>query len=268
MQHKFLNRVIFISLAIGSLLIAQEEGQVSLRQLQRGDRALQFGVSGLFNLRSFQGSTISYKRHFSSKAALRIGVDINLNDSASEGSEERSYLDSYVDFRDSTGYVRSEDELYSLKTEQDVLSIGVVTQWIIYPAARGELQPYWGIGPTAHYRRSSREDVRASADTTADPRITNTEISNYGLGVSGIFGLEWFVRKSMSLTAEYTSYVRASYSTVEWYSKSTSNYLYYDADGVVTRSRTVIRETQTKSDSSRPEIEVRSQIMLGLSLYF
>lgn len=268
MQHKFLNRVIFISLAIGSLLIGQDEGQLSLRQLQRGDRALQFGVSGLFNLRSFQGSTISYKRHFSSRTALRIGVDINLNDSASEGSEERSYLYNQIDFRDSTGYTRSEDEIYSLKTEQDVLSIGVVTQWIIYPAARGELQPYWGIGPTAHYHRRSREDVRASAEKTADPRITNSKRLNYGLGLSGIFGLEWFFRKSMSLTAEYTSYVRASYSTVEWYSKSTNNYLLYDVDGEVIRSRTDISETQTKSDSSRPEIEMRSQFMLGLSLYF
>lgn len=259
---------IFISLIFCGILTAQDVDPAPMRQLQQGDRALQFAVRGLFNLGSFQGSTISYKRHSSPKTGWRMGLDVYLNSSVSDGSEERDMLSTRTDYPDLTGYQRTEDETYSLRDEDENLSVDIIIQWIRYPAARGELQPYWGIGPIAHISGYNSEYESLSTDTTADPRISRRKTSTYGLGVSGVFGLEWFFRNNMSLTAEYCPYFRTNYSIDKRYTKTTRNNVYYDQDGEMDQWRTEISEVESEIKSSQPGLSIRSQMKLGLSLYF
>ena len=178
-----------VSFAICTSLIAQDASLAPLRKLQKGDRALQFGVQGLINLRSFQGSTVSYKKHLSSKTAFRLGVDFRMNNSAIEGTEERDVFSSRMDFVDSSYNAYSQLENYETTGNRSEVSFGIASQFVVYPAARAKLQPYWGLGPTAHVSTRRIENESSSQDSTADARISQYLDTSYDLGFSGMLGL-------------------------------------------------------------------------------
>lgn len=267
-MQPILLRTLIITLVTCNLLAAQETDLKPIHVPQKGDRALQFAVRGLFNLSSFQGGTLSYKKHFSSQSALRIGINIRLNSRAYEGSEEWDNTYRYEDYEDSTDYLRFEEETYDLTDNSDIWSADIITQWIKYPEARNDVQPYWGVGPTLSYSYHNEDDESASMDSTADPRFYRYTSFSYGVGVSGVLGLEWFFRKNMSLTAEYQSSFQARYGTTQRHLKRTSSHLYYDEEGTIYRWRSETREQESEVKSSRPDLSLTSSMKLGLSLYF
>lgn len=138
--------------------------------------ALQFGIWGDLTLGTFEAGDISFKQRLSPRSALRYGLSI------------------YYNYRDGTRL--SDDHVYWN-------DIQVIYQRYVDPEA--VVKFYWGTGPYVHYRYDYR---LFSTDTYYNERIHK----EWGLGLRGIGGVEWFVTRMISLHAEYR--VSAVYSWV------------------------------------------------------
>ncbi len=155
--------------------------------IHKGAQALQFQIDKDFTLASFQGSIISYKWHISDKGALRVGISL----SAEKDDNSRTALlsDSVTSKGDS---------------HENSYSIGTATQYIFYPGPEKGIQLYYGIGPIANYTygKSKQKQIHISGP---DERVTTTTSKriSWSVGASLIAGLEWFVKKDISVHAEY-----------------------------------------------------------------
>ncbi len=150
---------------------AQESKQVN--SLKKGNWAIQFQINDNFSLSSFQGSSISAKYHFSNKKALRFGLTLSGG------------------FSDKNG-----DVLIESSTNNQ--NIGISTQYTIYPAVNKEVNFFFGFGPNVVL-------VHTNTESKYQNTQTNIEDTHWSIGVSGIVGVEWFVKRSISFLAEYSS---------------------------------------------------------------
>ena len=140
--------------------------------LQEGVWALQFGVGQNFTLNSFLGTAISAKRHTSAARAWQVGLSLR------------------------SSVVSRETEQVSSSTE-DRQNVEVTARYLAYPLLGEQdsesIQLYLGAGPSIDFRRVSEEAV------------TDWE---WGIGVSGTIGAEWFVHPRISLDGAYQSTLR------------------------------------------------------------
>lgn len=163
------------------------ENQNLSNSIHKGAQALQFQINKDFTLSSFQGSIISYKWHTSDKGALRVGISI----SAKKDNDSRTALlsDSVTSKGDS---------------QENSYSVGTATQYIFYPGPEKGIQLYYGIGPIANYnyRKSKYKQIHISGPDERVISTTSKRIS-WSVGASLIAGLEWFVKKNISIHTEY-----------------------------------------------------------------
>jgi len=157
--------------------------------------SLQFSVVDFFRISSFQGATLSYKYHFSDRLALRVGVGLR-------GSQDNG------DFK----YERNTDTTsFKYDTERNNTNIDITSQLIYYFSPYKQIKVYAGMGPYFLIGNSSDEKKNFSTDPTTNYsyNLRNYKTTHYEIGVSAVYGLEWFFKKNMSLLAEYSS--RLSY---------------------------------------------------------
>ncbi|MGB3479311.1 MAG: hypothetical protein WBB67_09135, partial [bacterium] len=199
----------------------------------KGAWALQFRVVQNFQLASFQGSTISIKRHLSDGTALRAGVSIGF-----------SLLD-----EEGTDYV-NDSITYSDDLDDDQISFGFVVQMIKYPSPSASTNLYYGIGPTFTYSYSKDYRlIRSRGDVS--PKSTDRKRTTWRAGASGVVGIEWFPRSNISFHAEYDLslyYTQAKYTE--------------DRPGSPPGYK---RKSETNTDGF---VLDGSNIKLGLSVYF
>jgi hypothetical protein len=98
--------------------------------LKKGETALQFEIGDRLDISSFQGTTISIKKHHSDKTAFRLGLTTDIDLSS---SDETSTND------DTTKYN------YHYNTTSVKLS--AVIQRIHYPHPHASANFFWGLGP-------------------------------------------------------------------------------------------------------------------------
>ncbi len=179
--------------------------------LHKGSWALQFAIVNDFQLKDFQGATISIKRHYSESRAIRLGLAL------SESSNNYHTSEVFIEEPD----YRNE----SINDQNnDRQGVGVYLQYIMYPTTHSNIHPYWGLGPHLGYSRDKTVIHNRLIDGY-DPTIRETVDDNiqksWTLGLSSIMGVEWFAGKNISLTAEYG--ILADYI----WSKNVSTRIYY-----------------------------------------
>lgn len=171
--------------AHGQTAEAQPAG--AKNSLVKGAWALQFQINNNFSLSSFQGSTLSAKRHYSNKKAVRFGISLN-------GSFSDQDQVSRV-----PGAVGPKNEI-----DENNQSIGVNTQYAIYPSPDKSANFFFGAGPFLQFSRSSRTSTSIFPNN-APSAINQIKNTAWSTGISGVLGVEWFATRTISLLAEYNS---------------------------------------------------------------
>ena len=151
-----------------------------------GAMALQFEIRSNFTLESFQGSTISFKKHMSAGFAWRLGLDLKI-----------TFSDDEI-----TDY--TEDSLRSLtENNGNSQNIGLRLQGLFYPNPSARTKLFYGFGPLVGFTHnfSESDNLRPSQRLSGSETSTHT----WELGLTGVFGVEWFAASNISLLAEYGS---------------------------------------------------------------
>jgi hypothetical protein len=157
--------------------------------LVAGSWSLQFRITENFQLSSFQGATVSAKRHFSEGRAVRFGVSLN----GSFTEEEHRLIDESAD---------STASEYTTDENQQYMRFDV--QYLIYPSPMKNLNVFFGAGPLFELSRG---------ETSGLGQWRLSKIWRFGL--SGVLGVEWFVTKRISIISEYSSSLTYDYLTSE-----------------------------------------------------
>lgn len=170
------------------LLVAEVQAQTqetttANSAMTKGAWAMQFQINQNFTLSSFQGATLSLKRHYSPSRALRFGL--NLGGSFSNNEEKKQN---------------------EAPAEIDVNSqnIGLTSEYVVYPSPEKRAKLFFGFGPSFGFARSSQ--TRLSSNTQPQMRQKNTS-SSWSAGIGGVIGVEWFANSHISLLAEYSSFL-------------------------------------------------------------
>ncbi len=227
--------LLLVSLLIAATTYAENAsttGGLQKNSLVKGAWALQFEISGNFDLQSFQGSTISLKKHTSDGSAWRIGLDLRINLDDRERTSERD------------GEVLSQ---YDYGTNAE--SISLILQRVFYPSPMASVNLFWGFGPKAgfsHYNYT--REVEAIINKSGD------EVFQWSVGFSGVIGIEWFPMKSISLLAEYGSVLQ-----YEWTESKRKTLITRPGEGTV---------LSVDKDKVKAFSLTSSSVKFGLSVYF
>jgi len=159
------------TLLTAGLAAAQEDERAN--SLAAGSWALMFGIDSNFTLEPFEGGSLSLKRHFSDKSALRAGIDFGFG--SSESNTETTLASEAI---------------------QDTYSFALEGLYQRYTSPGRTINFYWGAGGYGGYTDRTSE---ATADSTLN-RDTSTA---YNLGATGVLGVEFFASRAIGLHAEY-----------------------------------------------------------------
>ncbi len=215
-RNKFLS-ILIISFSI--VFSARAQDSVSERNsLRAGAWAMQFGISSNFKLASFQGSTFSVKYQLSERHALRAGITINGNTNNGSSSTTRYIADSLA-------------SLSPADNSSDAANVSFVVQYLWYRNPSGPVHIYFGLGPsisyTSSHSSSSSSDLRTDYyyDTVYNYFQYSAQVANksnskqWGIGLTGAMGVEWFASQWLSICAEYSEGIqyfwRSSSSTFD-----------------------------------------------------
>lgn len=169
----------FALLAVGPAT-AQEDARPN--SLAPGNWALMFAVTDNFTLASFDGASLSVKRQFSQKSAVRAGADLAL----SSREDNLDVKPTHTTTNDNYGF-----QLEGLYQR--------------YTSPGRTINFYWGAGAYGGYSEGTLE-------SQADSLLNRSEESRYNLGAVGALGVEFFAARSISLLAEYRGTVGYSWS--------------------------------------------------------
>ena len=182
---KIASLLLFLLLAAVQFTLAQES-ESSTTDLAKS-WSLQFQINNNFQLSSFQGSTISAKYHLSSKHAMRFGISLSGNIQDQELDRMRMGV--------------QENKL-------DRLSLQVRSHYLFYFPSIKKTQLYFGVGPTLEYLNNDTKTLESLSKRTRESYL-------WGVGISGVLGIEWLVRENIGLLAEYGTSFLYNYSKSE-----------------------------------------------------
>ena len=167
-------------LAIPFTVIKAQQADTT-SSLAEGNYALQFQISEHFNIGSFRGSALSYKRHYADSKAHRIGLSFSNHNRWDRFDRDNSF----------DGSNQNEESAWSV-------SLGASYTWMRYTNPDEDVKFYYGYGPGINFSSYTRDQ--------------NGSSYRLSVGASGIAyaGVEWFFQRSMSLHAEYGASLRIS----------------------------------------------------------
>ncbi len=215
---------------------AADKGKGKRRHsLDKGIHALQFEIENDFDLSSFQGSTISFKKHTSDHSAYRVGLSTSF--SSSDQTRDQ--------------YENGESVPYARETKTNSFSATVNLQKVFYRSpASTAIHLFYGLGPKLGFSHSGSDSRIDSSPSAISDRHSDRDAWTFGL--SGVLGVEWFASRDISFLAEYGSALQYDYS------KRTDEQTIYGQ----TTDRNLIKE---KSDGFSLN---SSAVKFGLSAYF
>lgn len=159
---------------------SQESAAKEFRNsLVKGAWALQFQIDDDFTLKSFEGTTLSLKKHSSPRVAWRAGLSVNYSYADTDILDKRDGSRSW-EYRGTT-----------------IETVQLTLQRLSYLNPRARVNLFWGIGPRTGYQY--RDDSRIVVSRSEELIRSNV----WSVGVSATLGVEWFVTGSISLLAEY-----------------------------------------------------------------
>jgi opacity protein-like surface antigen len=218
-----------VSLSLGAAAVRAEEDDTPLRA---GVWALQFSVAEDFTLSSFDGAAVSIKRHFSPQSALRVGLELDLDDSSTE--ETRTDTD-------------AESLLAQSESDSNGEAVVVNAAYMRYAQTGRVVRFVWQLGPELSVGRT---DGRNSSG----PLTSETTHKRWSVGLAGSVGVEWFPTRRFGLHAEYGMaayyWSRTTIKQTEWVYPNQSSDRYRD-----------------ESDMHGTALVSRA-VRLGLSVYF
>ncbi|MBU0712119.1 hypothetical protein KKA87_09400 [bacterium] len=166
-------------------------------------RALEFKLSNLISLNSFQGNTISYKKYCGDGRAYRLGLTMGINGNTINADKKYTY-----DCQDI-------DSIYSeLYDDEDVatdVSFNIYLQRLRYFNPDSRFQSFYGYGPMIGYTYSNDQDKMWSDEPSSNNTKRVLKYNDYFIGATISLGVEWFCLKNISLLAEYNSYFYFAY---------------------------------------------------------
>jgi hypothetical protein len=232
MKVKTISQIMFLAVAVSlstGNTYSQDDSVKANNSLKDGAWALQFQISDNFTLRSFQGATISVKKHCTNRSAVRVGISGEFSFSAA------------TNFYSDTSFA-SETEAGGSNN----LSYSIVGQYLFYPNPTASFNFFFGCGPTLSLTRSN---YTANVSESLD-RVEKT--NRWGLGVAGAVGVEWFVLNELSFHTEYGAAIRHT-----WYEQSSETRL-IENERVVSKNGRRVKTWDFVSNG----------VKFGLSVYF
>lgn len=210
----------------------------SLVMPHENSRALEFGMSGLFNLGSFMGNAIAYKKYYSSNKAIRYTLNVSVYGSSIDGPG--TVWEYYPNYNDSTVSTIN----YDIKTANQNHDILLIAQWIKYEKASGLISLFYGYGPIFGIQNShtvsSFEPTSNYYPYEGELVRNNTVIYT---GIAPTIGVEWFTHRNFSFHAEYQCKLKIgwkmdeekenrNYFNGDWYKNETDiSGIYYNILG-------------------------------------
>ena len=171
--------------------------------LAPGARAIQFQIGDNFELKAFDGMSVSFKRHSSAESAWRLGVMLDLEIDDTDEELSSTYTDALI--------------VESRVVEANGQSLRVDLLQLRYPSPERNVCWYWGVGPRLRYSRYEEELAYVSG---IQPAMEEQFIREYGhswsVGALGVGGVEWFVAGDVSLHAEYAASLEYGATTQEY----------------------------------------------------
>ena len=177
-SKKRLQALLFL---LGSLVIVSFAKAADLETIETPRSGLEFQVGHNFQLESFSGSMISWKRLSSEHRGWRVGLSPHLNTS----SISEDGLDG--------GGVESESDRYS---------IGVEIQKLFLGSLNNRTRSYWGIGPLIGFSYEDRKDSRYDQEGEVLDEYSFL-IRQWNFGALALVGVEYFFLPNISLHGEY-----------------------------------------------------------------
>jgi len=239
----------FLAFLVSGLITTQAQEQTSeTNSLKPGAWALQFGISNLLTLTSFQGATISVKYQTSATNAWRAGVSIYGNTSTSTNIQTPIQGDT----------VSNTSSLNNFTIYENVM---VKVQYIWYANSEGIIHFYSGAGPIVGYGKSTSDYQTINfngrlSTINSNNNITNNSSDTWSIGASGVIGVEYFPTRVFSLHAEYGNYLTYQSSKNKSTTREISNYGITNTEGT------------DGSGSSHGWSLSYGNVYFGLSVYF
>lgn len=166
-------------LLFSTLLNAQTDTSAQYKSpFAKGTKAMLFQISNNFQIQSFQGGLISFKRHFSEKNALRIGISFS-------GNHDEYKKQRVSEPADSMNYYQ--------KNVNSFVETSVYATYIRYINTKNIVKSYFGVGVNIGYDHRYRYSYGYQ-----DPGM-----NEWTIGPLGLFGVEWFLGSSIGIIAEY-----------------------------------------------------------------
>jgi hypothetical protein len=230
--------------------------------LKEGAWALQFGISSNFTLTSFQGSTIAFKYQLSDKSALRWGITLNgstnnANNTASGSVEDTSY-----------GSIPE-------NSSTDAANASFVLQYLWYINPSGPVHFYLGVGPSVSYSYSHSSSDYDNFNIVSEngssyqgywERQTSTSNSHqWGIGATGVAGVEWFACQWLSIRAEYSEGIQYQWRPTT--STHDNSYISTSNPSLAYNTYPPISHTETSGTSKGWSLS-SSGVSFGLSVYW
>lgn len=203
--------------------------------------SFQFRIQQFLTLSDFQGGIISYKYHFNNHYAFRFGLGIRLDNN---NKDENKFT-----FIDSTNYLSNND---ITKYEYSFTS-----QFLFYVNPQSDIKLFIGLGPYVSFSKNSSNNNSTTLYNDASA-VNNSNIMKttyHSLGISAVYGVEWFFLKKMSLVAEY------GFSAGYYKSESDAKLESHDSNGKINPN------LYSNNTSSGFRFN-NNQVNFGLSVYF
>jgi hypothetical protein len=231
-------------LASPSFSAAEITADTVAHSLHKGSCAMQFALGGdLFHLQmtGFMGSFFSGKYHLSDKQAIRVGIGISGNKKAEDEADSPQ---------------ESPPSSYSKRDyHTNAVVISFVAQYIWYLRTNENIHFNVGLGPNLTYKHSkSLTTVHYEAGYQGNPSaskvLMDDRFKEYLAGLEAMVGTELFLKKNLSLLAEFHPFLGYDFS------KHNS-------------SRRTSGQNSVNSEEKTEDIQYGSNgVRFGLSFYF
>lgn len=215
-----------------------------------GSKALEFKMSGLFDLSGFTGANLSYKSFRDKNSAYRVGVNLQGNYKWDDGSHENFDFTVFTDTttRDTTTYNIDKNTSYFLTS--------FVIQSIKYLSPMNGLSLSYGYGPIIGFSTAIDERKFRNIYSSDDYRYLNSrknELKKYFGGLSTMIGVEWFFHKNISFHAEYHNSIIFG----KRYESKKNNYIYSNGG-----------KSNVTDEFSGSYVTISRKVWAGVSFYF
>lgn len=224
----------------------QPDSTHALRAFSDEEWSLQFGISETLMLTTFDGTSLSVKRHLSSNRAFRFGL------SPSSLGETR-------DFANDPNTVNFDEQVFGAEVDFSLMVIS-------YSYLDRPVQFFWGIGPILNIGYSNYEAELEQIFDDGEIEMTATEtinedMSRMGIGGTALVGAEWFFTPQFSLSGEYG--LRSVYTV-------TDTELNQEIEGEVDGENIPVpgQDEVTSNDRTTEFILEGTGVRFGLTVYF